>query len=154
MFGDEHIGRLDVAVNNPLVVGVLNRSAGIAKQFQTLADRHPDLIAVLRDRNAANEFHHEEGCARGGGPRIEYASDVGVVHHRQGLTLGLEAGDDLPRVHAGADHFQRHFAADRLRLPGQVDDPHSPFADQLNQPIGTDLILDARSPGTRSLRAS
>ena len=31
-----------------------------------------------------------------GGAGVEDRGDVGVVHQRQGLPLGLEAGDDLP----------------------------------------------------------
>ena len=33
-------------------------------------------------------------------PRVEHLGDVRVVHQGQGLPLGLEAGDDLPGVHA------------------------------------------------------
>ena len=52
------------------------------------------LIAVVRDGNAAHQFHHEIGPAGVGGAGVEDFGDVGVVHHRQGLPLGFEAGDD------------------------------------------------------------
>ena len=47
-----------------------------------------------------------------------------MVHQGQGLPLGLEAGDDLPRVHAGLDDLEGHLAADRAaaarpRRPGR-----------------------------------
>ena len=45
---------------------------------------------------------------------VEHLGDVRMVHHRQRLPLGLEAGDDLPRVHARLDDLQRDPAADRL----------------------------------------
>ena len=61
-----------------------------------------------------------------------------MVHQRQRLPLGLEAGDHLPRVHAGLDDLERHLAADRLVLLGHVDDAHAPFADLLQQLVGAD----------------
>ena len=38
-----------------------------------------------------------------GGAGVEDLGDVGVVHHGQGLALGLEARDDLLGVHAQLD---------------------------------------------------
>ncbi len=69
---------------------------------------------------------------------VEDPGDVLVVHHRQGLALGLEAGDDLAAVHAGLDDLERDLAADRLLLLGHVDDAHAPFADLLEQLVGAD----------------
>ena len=53
------------------------------------------LVAELGDRDAVDQFHHEEGPPALGRPGIEHLGDVGMVHHRQGLPLGLEAGDHL-----------------------------------------------------------
>ena len=50
----------------------------------------------------------------------------------------LEAGDHLPGVHAGLEHFERHLAADRLGLLGHEHNAKSPFADLLQQFIRTD----------------
>ena len=74
------------------------------------------------------------GCC----PGVEHAGDVGVVHHRQGLPLGLEAGDHLPGVHARLDDLERDPALDRLGLLGHEDDAHAPFADLLQQLVGAD----------------
>jgi len=56
-----------------------------------------------------------------------------VVHHRQGLAFGLEAGNDLVAVHAGLDDLERDLAADRLELLGHIDHAHAPLADLLEQ---------------------
>ena len=53
------------------------------------------LVAVLGDRDALDQLHHEVRPAALGGAGIEDAGDVGMVHQRQGLPLGLEAGDHL-----------------------------------------------------------
>ena len=61
-----------------------------------------------------------------------------MVHHRQGLPLGLEAGDHLPRVHARLDDLERDGPLDRLGLLGHEDDAHAAFADLLQQLVGAD----------------
>jgi hypothetical protein len=64
--------------------------------------------------------------------------DVRVIHDRQRLPLRLEAGDDLPCIHARLDDFEGHFAADRLLLLGHEDQPHAAFTDLLHELIGAD----------------
>jgi hypothetical protein len=86
-----------------------------------------------------DEFHDEVRPARIRCPGIEDAGDVDVVHHRQGLPFGLEAGDDLPGVHAGLDDLEGHLALHGLRLFGHEDGAHAAFADLLQQLIGADL---------------
>lgn len=61
------------------------------------------LVVVMGDREASDEFHHEVWQARIGSARIEHFGDIGVIHHRQRLSFGLEAGDDLLRIHAQRD---------------------------------------------------
>jgi len=73
-----------------------------------------------------------------GGSAVQHLGDVGVVHHRQGLALGLEAGDDLPGIHPRLDDLERHFAAHRPGLLGDVDDAHAPLADLFQQRVRAD----------------
>src|SRR5439155_268804 len=61
-----------------------------------------------------------------------------MIHQRQRLPLGFEAGDHLPSIHAGLDDFQRHLAADRLLLLGHEDDAEAPFADLLQELVWAD----------------
>jgi len=68
--------------------------------------------------------------------------DVRVVHQRQSLPLGLEADDHFPAIHPRFDDLQGHFAADRTRLLGHVDDTEAAFADSLKQFVRTDLRTD------------
>ena len=69
---------------------------------------------------------------------VEHFGDVRMVHHRQRLPLGLEAGDHLPRVHARLDDLQRDRPLDRLGLLGHEDDAHAAFADLLQQLVRAD----------------
>ena len=57
---------------------------------------------------------------------------------RQGLPLGLEAGDDLAAVHAWLDDLERDLALHRLRLLGHEDRAHAPFADLLEELVRAD----------------
>ena len=62
-----------------------------------------------------------------------------MVHHGQGLPLGLEPRDHPPRVHARLDDLESHLAADRLVLLGHVDDAHPALTNLLDQLVGADL---------------
>ena len=61
-----------------------------------------------------------------------------MVHQRQGLPLGLEAGDDLAGVHARLDDLEGDLAAHRLLLLGHEDDAEAAFADLLQQLVRAD----------------
>src|SRR2546423_586181 len=45
-----------------------------------------------------------------GGAAVEDLGDVRMVHQRQRLPLGLEAGNDLAAIQAWTDHLERDFA--------------------------------------------
>ena len=112
-----------------------------------LADRHEQLrwawrqvvvVAVLGDRHAVDELHDEKGSAVLCGAAIENTGDVDVVHHGQRLPLRLEAGDDLPAVHARLDDLEGDLALHRLRLLGHPDYAHAAFANLLQELVRAD----------------
>ena len=90
------------------------------------------------DRHAFDQLHDEVGPAAVGRAGVEHLGDVRMVHHRQGLPLGLEAGDHLPRVHAGLDDLERDRPLERLGLLGHEHHAHAAFADLLQQLVGAD----------------
>ena len=134
----QHVRRLDVAVNDPLLMGVLDRLADRDEQLEPFAGRELVAVAVLGDRDALDQLHDEVGPAGVGRAGVEDLGDVGVVHQRQGLPLGLEAGDHLVGVHARLDDLEGDLAADGLLLLGHEDDAHAAFADLLQQLVGAD----------------
>ena len=95
-------------------------------------------IAVVDDRDALHQLHHEVGPAAVGRAGIEHPGDVGVVHQGQRLPLRLEPGDDIARIHARLDDLQGHLAADGVLLLGDEDQAEPPLADLLHEFIGTD----------------
>ena len=130
-------------MNDAFLMGVLNGMTNVDEETQPLNRRQIVLIAVVRDGNAAHQFHHEVGPAGVGGAGVEDFGDVGVVHHRQGLPLGLEAGHDGSGVHPELNDFQGHTPFYRRLLLGNVDDAETSFADFLQQAKSADDRLGA-----------
>ena len=54
-----------------------------------------------------------------------------MIHHRQRLPFGFEAGDHLPCVHPRLDDLEGHSAADGLGLLRHENDAEAPFANLL-----------------------
>ena len=129
-------------MDDPLLMGMLDRTADVDEDPQSLLRREVVLVAVLRDRDAPHVIHHEVGPAALGRPGVEDLGDVRVVHQGQRLPLGLEARDHLLGVHAQLDDLQGHLAADRLLLLGHVDVAEAAFADLLQELVGADQRAD------------
>ncbi len=110
---------------------VLHGVANLDEQFQTRDSRERVLVAVFSDFYAPDQFHHEVRPAALRRSRIEDVSDIRMVHQRQGLPLGLKAGNDAFRVHARLDHLECNTPVDRLLLFGHVNSPATAFADLL-----------------------
>ncbi len=138
MHHDQHIGRLDVAVNDSLLVRVLDGVAKVGEQLQALAGGELVLIAKLGDGHALDQLHHEVGAAGVGGARVKNLGDVGVIHERQRLPLGLEARQHLTAVHPRLEELQCHLAAHRLLLLGHEDHAKPALADLLQQAVTPD----------------
>ena len=149
---DQNVSRLEVAVNDAPVVGVLNAVADLKKDTEPFLHRQLVVIAVLVDRTTLNILHHEVGTAVRRGTRFVHPSDVGVVHERQCLSLGLEPQHDLFSVHPLPDELQRDTPADGLLLLGQIDHPHAPIADLLQDAVRTDRLGDGLFAGGRVVR--
>jgi hypothetical protein len=146
--GGQDVRRLEVAVDDPLLVGVLHRLAHGDEQFQPLPGCEPVPVAVAGDGHALDQLHDEVRAAFGGSAGVEDAGDVGVVHEGQRLALRLEPGDDLRRVHPRLDQLDRHEPPDRLGLLGHPDGAQAALADPLQQ------LVPARDhrPGGRAGR--
>ena len=108
------------------------------KSSSRRGDRELFAVTEVGDRHAADQFHDEIGPASIGGTGIMDLGDVGMVHHGEGLPLGLEAGNDLPRIHAGLDDLQSHLAAHGIGLQGDIDNAHAAFANLFRELVGTD----------------
>src|SRR6266542_2859052 len=98
------------------------------------------LIAVFRDLDPADKFHHEIRTTGFGRPRIKHLGDVGVVHQRQCLPLRFKPGDHALRVHSRLDNFQCDPPPDRFLLFRHVNYPASALTYLLEQLVMADAV--------------
>ena len=134
---DRHqdVGRLEVAVDEPLLMGVLDGLADRGEELEALADAHLRFVAEPGQRQPVDQFHDEERPAFGRHAAIDHPGDVGMLHDGQGLPLLFEALEHGLGVHARLDQLERHLALDRLGLLGDPDVAHAAFADLLDERV-------------------
>ena len=96
-----------------------------------LRSRVEALLEAHREVGTAHRQELPEGADPGPVATVEDPGDVDMVHHRQGLPLGLEAGDHLAAVHARLDDLERGLALHGLGLLGHEDRAHAALADLL-----------------------
>ena len=121
---DEDIRRFEVAVEDALLVGVVNGLgdrpgvAGGLAGGQRFAGQHLGEVLAL------DKVHREKRLAVHLADLVD-GDDAGVMEMRRGLGLALEAFDDFG---AGPLAEQEHLEGDdpvELRLPGAKDDAHA-----------------------------
>src|SRR5205085_1967968 len=86
--GDENVARLEVAMDDEVLMRVVHRAADHAKQLQALGGCKFARLAVLVYGLALDVFHDEVWQAVGGRAAVEQAGDVRMI----------EAGKDLAFV--------------------------------------------------------
>jgi hypothetical protein len=132
--GQHQVGRLDVAVDQPLLVDVLQAQRGLAHPVADAGHgRRRVAIEDALQGGPGHVLHHQEVRAAGVVGVVD-ADEVGVGHAGGGLGFAAEAGDGFG-VHQPvlADHLDGDHAplGEVTRL---VDDPH-PAAAQLLQDL-------------------
>ncbi len=125
-------------MDDPLLMRVLHGLANRDSELEPLSRRQSSFVAESSDRDALDQLHHEVGPAGVGGAGVEDPGDVRVVHQGQGLALGAEPRQHLPRVHAGLDELECDGAPHRLGLLRHVDRAHTPLTDGLQELVRAD----------------
>src|ERR1043166_6829826 len=119
---------------------MLDGAAELDQQVQLLPYRELIGVAVIRDLDAAHEFHHKIGSALVRGAGVKNLGDIGMVDERQRLALGLEAGHHPPGIHAELDALERDLGAPRLPLLGPIAPPAAAVAELPKQPVTADSV--------------
>ena len=143
--GDEDIRGFDVAMDDALLVSMLDGVADLDEQLDPVVGGKLVLVAILGDLDAPHQFHDKIRPARLRRAGVKDSGDVGMIHEGEGLTLGLETGDDALGIHAELDDLEGDASADRFVLLSHIDHATAPFADLLEDLVAADLI--ARSLG-------
>jgi hypothetical protein len=127
----EHVRRLQVAVDDAALVGVVDRLGQHRNDLGRGLCRLRSPRRRLGQAAAVHELQREERQAVVRADLV-HLHDVGVLEAGHCLRLGPETGQLLlPRVRAGQNHLRGHGAV-QGRLPGLVDDAHA-AAPQLPQ---------------------
>src|SRR5678815_2664509 len=87
-----------------------------------------------------HQFHYEVRAAGLGHTGVEDPGDVRVVHHREGLALGLKAGHHLPAIHSELEDLEGDAAFNRLALLGHPDFTKAAFTELLEQLVAADSL--------------
>ena len=125
-------------MDDPLLMRMLDRIAYRNEKFKPLSRVMRVIVAELVERNAADEFHHKVGLRRIRCTGIKNPRDVGVIHHRDGLSLSFKSSKHLARLHARLDDFQRNSSLHRFSLICDKDETESTFTDLLHELVRPD----------------
>ena len=135
-------------MNDGFLVGMLHSFAHPEKEFEALAQRETVPVGIDGDGQAGDVFHDEVRLPLRCGAGVENLGDGGMIHHGQSLSLGLEAGHDLARVHAGFDQFEGDPSLHRRGLLCEPYLAHAARAYKLEQAVRTDGLALAEFAGS------
>ena len=137
LLAEEEVGGLDVAMHEPLPVGVFEASRRVEADQQRLRRRQAVAGVEHRPQAPAPEvLAHEvrDALVRA---RVVHVHHVGVVERGGGLGLGPEALEERRVVrHALVEHLDRD-APPQLRVVGQVDAARRTVAQRGDDAIST-----------------
>ena len=148
--GQHDVRRLQVAVDDAAVVGVLQGRDDLQGQVEHLRPRQPAPLAEDRLAIPAVDVLHrvEEQPVVAAG--LEEMDDVGMVELPQGLDFALEPGDeDVVSGQVGVEHLDGDDGGRVVGPVGAIDTAHRPAADFGVDHPRSELPADhANPPGT------
>src|SRR5262249_5500560 len=112
-----------------LLMRVLDGAANLNEKIEPFARGKVILLAIVCDLDTAHQFHDEVRAARLGRAAVEHFRDVRMLHHRQRLSLGIEASDNLLGVHTQLDDLERNSPPNRFLLVSHIYHAAAAFAD-------------------------
>jgi hypothetical protein len=92
---DQDVAWLEIAMNDPFVVGILHRIAHSCQQFEASLCAETPSAREFVQGHAADELHGEERLAIFTDPGFVDLSDSGMLEPRQDLCFVVEALDEL-----------------------------------------------------------
>ena len=139
--GHEDVGRLDVAVDDAVGVGGVQRVRNLSREVQHQTKRERPAVHVLLERLALEQLHGDELRALELVDLVDRA-DVRVIERRGGARLAQKPIGGLLIADAiGRQKLERHEARE-LDVLGLVDDAHAARADGLEHPVVRDGLAN------------
>ncbi len=132
---------LEVAVDDTLLVGLLERLGHLLRNRKGLLHGHRPALQPLGEVLAFDQLEHEEELAIRLLEAVD-GGDAGVVERREQLRLAAEASQPLGVLrHLGREHLQRHFAPE-LRVGGAVHLAHAARAERGGEAVVCERLAD------------
>ncbi len=123
--GYQHVGRLDVPMQDQLSVGILQRRADLFEKVQTLADVETVLAGKTVDRQTFDVLHCKPGPPVVGHAAVDESCDARVFKPGKHIALALELAVIVrPRARRGRSNRPRPGW-----LPRHQPSPDQPAAD-------------------------
>jgi len=140
---DEYVRGLEVAVDNPVQMGVLHRIADEKKQVKFNLDIQARFRGIVGDGLTADEFKGAE-IARAfvgrKGPGIKELADAGMIEQCEGTDLAPEPSRRVGGTVAGAEYFDRDgpLLALDAGLEGFINIGDAAATDEATDAVATD----------------
>ena len=133
------VGGLEVPVDDPLLVSLLERLRNLDGNMDSLTDRDGTARNARRQRLPRNELEDEVvGPLRLLQP--VNGSNPGMVQRCENLRLSLETGQPLGVLgELGRQDFDRHASAE-LFIPGSIHLSHTTFSNGLKNLVVSELL--------------
>jgi hypothetical protein len=149
----QDVGRLDVAVDDQVLVRVLNGRADLLEESQPLLRPQVLALAIEVEADAIDIFHHQVRHALPGRAAVQQAGDVRVVEVGEDLPLGAKATRQRVARQSAVDELDCDLLAKLLvRALGEINSCHSAATQRPHHTIATDelprldVIDDHRRP--------
>lgn len=137
---DQHVARLQVAVDDALAVGVVHAGADAQQDADPFGNAQAPAIAERRDRFARDMLHGEPDSAIVGRAGLQEGGDPRMAQGGQRLAFAFEPLQQIPGVTTGSDHLDSDPMHDRIALLGEEDLPHAAAAEFAEQVIRADPV--------------
>ena len=137
--GHQHVRRFQIAVDDALLVRVLDRCTHAHHDRHTCTQIELVGVAVVDDGWPRHPLHGEIGIAGFGRAGIVDLRDARMAQSCQGLPLQLEAANETRLAAIAAHELQRDDALHRCQLFGAVDRTEAAFAQHFDQSVALDL---------------
>ena len=146
LFIDEDVGGLEIAMEDALLMGVVNGLGNFPDERGSLREGKGACAEGISETFAFDEFHGEEVVAVFPADFVN-GNDVGMAEARDGLGLNFEAADFLlGSERASEDDFEGNDAVEAF-LAGLVNDAHAALADDFEDFVAGEFRRGKRGGG-------
>lgn len=139
--GNQNVGRLEIAVDDELAVGVIDGIAEGEEDAKASGEGQGVLVAVLVQPESFDKLHDKVRQAVLAGAAVEQARDVGVDQRGEDLAFHAEAFEGAGVKPTAFDNFDGDGLVDlAVHAFGAEDGTHAATAEQRAELIGAEAF--------------